>query len=369
MASPPTMRLWLLPRIASLATLALLLAAPASAQQQPAQSFALNGYKAVLDGQWQGIRYASDGNVYFASSTHSAHHGAAFFKYSPATNQVTMLAEDLTLICGEDPQTNPQGKLHSDIVEANGWLYMTTHFSSELPGAYDHWSGSHLIGYELATGTFRDYGVVHANYTSYSGIGVDPARNVVYVYVTGLQPHQVSYIYRIDTVSGAKTNLGQVGGSFNHMFWTFVDRRGDVWFSGAYQNGALRRIRADSNQIDVYPNALPPLLKWDVAEVNPSPTDQANRWILWMQPLDGDRALFTMAWYRRRAVPVRREQADRFRPGVSAAPAHRGQRRVGDRRRSRFLLPACHPRVRPTGVPGLSFAERVARSCDRLCHH
>ena len=99
------------------------------------QSFALNGYKRVLDGQWQGIRYASDGNVYFGSSTHSAHHGAAFFKFDPRTDQVTLLADDITIIAGEDPQTNPQGKLHSDIVEANGWLYMSTHFSSEGPGA------------------------------------------------------------------------------------------------------------------------------------------------------------------------------------------------------------------------------------------
>lgn len=52
---------------------AVLLLTPASAEQM-VQSFALNGYKRVLDGQWQGIRYASDGNVYFGSSTHSAHH-------------------------------------------------------------------------------------------------------------------------------------------------------------------------------------------------------------------------------------------------------------------------------------------------------
>ena len=142
-----------------------------------------------------------------------------------------MLAEDLTIICGEDPQTNPQGKLHSDIVEANGWLYMSMHFSSELPGAYEHWSGSHVIGYELATGAFHDFGVVHPNYTSYSAIGVDPARNYLYVFVTGEDAGDVSYLYRIDTISGAKTNLGQVGGAWDASFWMFVDRRGDVWFS------------------------------------------------------------------------------------------------------------------------------------------
>ena len=37
------------------------------AQTQAVQSFPLNVYKSVLDGQWQGIRYASDGNVYSAA--------------------------------------------------------------------------------------------------------------------------------------------------------------------------------------------------------------------------------------------------------------------------------------------------------------
>jgi hypothetical protein len=261
---------------------------------QLVQSFALNKYKRVLDGQWEGIRYASDGKVYFASSTHSPHHGASFFKYDPLSNQITLLAEDITKICGEDPQTNPQGKIHSDIVEANGWLYMSTHFSAAMPGAYDRWSGSHVLGYQLATGKFRDYGVVHPNYTSYSGIGVDPARKYLYVFVTGQNAKQVSYIYRIDTVTGTKTNLGQVGDSFNSCYWMFVDRRGDVWFSIKNQNGDLRRIRADTGKIEIFQNALPPLYRWDSDQLVTDANEKSNRYIRWMQPLDGDRALFTL---------------------------------------------------------------------------
>jgi hypothetical protein len=271
------------------------LAPAVSTADQPVRSYALNGYKRVLDGQWEGIRLASDGNVYFGSSTHSAHHGAAFFKYNPLTGDVTLLAEDLSVVCGEDPYTNPQGKLHSDIVEAGGWLYMSTHFSSELPGAYATWTGSHLLGYELATGRFRDYGVVRPNYTSYSAVGVDPVRGSLYVFVTGENPDQVSYLYRIDAASGAKTNLGQVGGSYNACLYMFVDRRGDVWFSVAEKNGELRRVRGDTGQIDVYPNALPPLYDWDAVRLSTA-SAQSTRWIMWMQPLDGDRAVFTLGY-------------------------------------------------------------------------
>src|SRR5262245_55535797 len=65
--------------------------APATAASNAIQlvhSFELNSYSRVLDGQWLGIHYASDGQVYFASSTHSAHHGASFFKYDRASEKI-----------------------------------------------------------------------------------------------------------------------------------------------------------------------------------------------------------------------------------------------------------------------------------------
>src|SRR4029453_5686522 len=144
---------------------------------QMVQTFALNDYKRELDGQWQGIRLASDGNVYFASSSHSAHHGASFFKYDTTSGQVTELVHEITDICGEDVQTNPQGKIHSDVVEANGWLYMATHFAAEKPGVYKTWTGSHALGYELKTGKWRYFGVIRPGFTAYAAIGVDPVRH------------------------------------------------------------------------------------------------------------------------------------------------------------------------------------------------
>jgi hypothetical protein len=265
---------------------------------QQVQSYALNPYVSVLDGQWLGIKYASDGNVYFASSSRSAHHGAAFFKYNSTTQQVTMLTDDITKICGENPQTNPQGKIHSDIVEANGWLYFSTYFANDsVPGAYASYTGSHVIGYQLATGIFRDYGVVLSNYTSYSGVAVDPVRNYIYVYLTGESPGQASYMFRIDVVTGAKTNLGRVGNTYTSCFYLFLDQRGDVWFSVEADNGRLQRVHGDTGVIDSYPNELPPIYSWNQPVVDPSATNQSLRNIHWMQPLDGNRAVFTEGYY------------------------------------------------------------------------
>ncbi len=271
-----------------------------AANEQLVKSFALNPYKRELDGQWQGIRLASDGNVYFASSSHSAHHGAAFFKYDPRTGQVTELVHELTEICGEDVQTNPQGKIHSDIVEADGWLYMATHLASEKRGAADTWSGSHALGYELATGKWRDFGVLLPGYTCYAGVGVDPARHYLYVFLTTQKAGQPAYMFRIHTGTGEKTNLGPVsapseGGYDFSSFWTFVDRRGDVWFSVKNQNGDLQQIHGDTGKIEVHPRALPELVRSDSDTIETRPAVQSKRYIEWMQPLDGDRALFTLS--------------------------------------------------------------------------
>lgn len=275
-------------------------AATAATPRALMQTFALNDYKRELDGQWQGIRLASDGNVYFASSSHSAHHGGSFFKYDTRTGQVTELVHEITDLCGEDARSNPQGKIHSDIVEANGWLYMATHFAAEKPGVYETWTGSHALGYELATGRWRDYGVILPGYDNYSAIGVDPVRNDLYVFLTGRTVGQAAYMYRINTVTGEKKNLGQVsapshGGYDFSCYWTFVDQRGDVWFSVHNQDGDLQQIHGDTGIIEVHAKALPALVRWDSNEVEPKPALQAERSIEWMQPLDGDRALLTMS--------------------------------------------------------------------------
>ncbi len=181
-----------------------------------------------------------------------------------------------------------------NFVEANGWLYFSTYLGVDNPIAQLTWTGSHVIGYQLATGTFRDYGVIYPNYTSYSGVGVDAVRNYIYVFVTGENPGQVSYLYRIDAITGAKTNLGQVGGQYNASLWFFVDQRGDVWFSVYGQNGDFYHVHGDTGVIDDLRGVLPLLYLWNHAEVDPSAGDQADRGISWMQPLDGDRALFTL---------------------------------------------------------------------------
>jgi len=246
-------------------------------------SFPLNPYVQVLDGQWQGTRFASDGNCYFASSTHDNKHGAAFFRYDPDTGVLTMLTNDITLVCGEDPTvTTPQGKIHSDIVEHDGWLYFATHLGNEWPEGEAAYPGAHVLGYELASGQFRDFGVIRSNYTIYAGIGLDPVRDKLLVYATqDWLASPTSYVYRIDIPTGTKELLGQVPGIA--AFWFFVDSLGDCWISPQGDNGSLLRVSSATGQIDRWANVLP------------SDDVQGDRFWAWAQPLlDGNRCVFRL---------------------------------------------------------------------------
>jgi hypothetical protein len=291
----------------SLLFVALAVPGAVLAQNQLVSSFPLNSYVRYLDGQWEGVHYASDGNVYFASSSQSAHHGAAFFRYNPATQQLTMLAADITLICGEDPQTNPQGKIHSNIPEMNGWLFFTTHFGAEgRPGGITGWTGGHLVGYRFVdngsnnyfntpVGGFHDYGVIYPGapgYTSYSGIAADPAQNYLYVFATGEVSGQVSFVFRYNAATDNQTtrvNLGPVYTSFGASLYWFVDSTGDVWFAIFNDNGAMHRIHHATGVIDRYDNALPAFVRQDSNTVDPT----FDRAIQWMAPISGTKAIFT----------------------------------------------------------------------------
>jgi len=119
-------------------------------------SISMNKICKEWDGQWQGMSVASDGNCYFSSSTHSASHGAGFHKYDPKAKKHTLLAEDMTIICGEENTQTQQGKIHSPIVECDGWLYFSTHLSNYWKEGIERYTGAHVVGYEMATGKFRN---------------------------------------------------------------------------------------------------------------------------------------------------------------------------------------------------------------------
>lgn len=269
-------------------------------------SFSMNKIAKEWDGQWEGITVASDGNCYFGTSTHSRGHGAGFHKYNPKTKEHTVIAEDMTLICGEEDLKSQQGKIHSPIVECDGWLYFTTHLSNYWPEGIELYPGAHVLGYELATGKFRDFGIVKPRYSIYSAINVDTDRKQLYVFVAPFQEDLVkndgAHLYSIDIVSGAKKDLGQVTkGQGAASFWFFVDNKGNCWFTLwkahiEYDNdkGNLYCYSPDADKIITYENVLPKGEYIDGTPVTDERMLNSRAWT-WLEPLPGsEKCLFTM---------------------------------------------------------------------------
>jgi hypothetical protein len=275
-----------------------------------AYSIALNEIEPEYDGQWQGITVASDGNCYFGSSTHSYRQGAGFFRFDPGTRELTTLADDMTAICGEDLTKTPsQGKIHSPIVEHDGWLYFTTHLSNYWKEAIDSYTGAHVIGYEMSTGRFRDFGIVRPRYSIYSFINVDPDRKRLYVFsVPFAEEDQESggcNVYRIDIPTGEMEDLGRPARKGrNASFWSYVDLDGNCWFTmwgaggrfSAGGQGNLYRVAAASGQIECFDDVLPETRLWPDGK-RCSEELQADRSWTWAQALPGrEQCLFAMGF-------------------------------------------------------------------------
>ena len=146
---------------------------------------ALNAHVRLLDGQWQGTIVASDGNVYFGGGSHNLELGAALFRYEPKSGKVAILKENITTACGEDPRkTPPQGKIHSPVVEHDGWIYFGTHPANYTEQGRKAYPGAHLVGYQLSTGRFRDYGEIAdlaGRRPMWAGDRVTDGRGMVYM--------------------------------------------------------------------------------------------------------------------------------------------------------------------------------------------
>ena len=272
----------------------------------PVYSVSMNRICKEWDGQWQGITVASDGNCYFSSSTHSKGHGAGFHKFDPVTYKHTVLAEDMTEICGESATLSQQGKIHSPIVECDGWLYYTTHLSNYWKEGIERYTGAHVIGYQIATGKFRDFGVVRPRYSIYSAINVDPVRKKLYVFVVPFLDELVKsdgcHLYSIDIASGEKADLGQLTkGEKGASFWFYLDNKGNVWFTlwklhWFYENdrGNLYVYRPDQGKIETYTDVLPKGKFMDGTAVTNDTLLRQRSWV-WAKALPGkEKCLFTM---------------------------------------------------------------------------
>ena len=267
------------------------------AMKNKVYSISMNKICKEWDGQWQGMAVASDGNCYFGSSTHAKSHGAGFHKFDPRTYKHTMIVEDMTYLCGEQDLPFQQGKIHSPIVECDGWLYFCTHLSNYWKEGIEAYPGAHVFGYEMATGEFRDFGIVKERYSIYSAIGVDPVLKKLYVFsvpfVPELYQNDGCHLMSIDIATGEKKDCGKVvDGRLGASFWFFVDKDSNLWFTlwkrnYSYENdfGNLYCYNPEADSIKIYDNVLPKGQLIDGTPVSEARNEQ-RAWT-WLSPFPG----------------------------------------------------------------------------------
>lgn len=319
--------------------------------KQKVWTYSMNEICKEWDGQWQGIMVASDGNCYFSSSTHSKSAGAGFHKFDPRTYEVTVLSDDMTEVCGELglPGHPQQGKIHSDIQECDGWLYFCTHLSNYWKEGIQAYPGAHIIGYEMATGKFRDYGVPMPGYSIYAAIAVDKNAKKIYAFMTPFKPEDRAnggcHLYSIDIETGEMKDLGMVVKGKGCSFYFYIDDKGNVWFtlkkrgfaSYDHDHGNLYVYRPSTEKIDTLHNVLPMGQLIDGTRTTEK-QDTQRSWT-WLTPIDGGkRCLFIMgpfgggderAWIFDPTKDI--ESGEAFEPIANIGPSYFQTALGGDR--------------------------------------
>lgn len=81
------------------------------------------------DCNYHSITPASNGRIYFTIGTHHPKHSARLYVFDPKTEQIRELLK-VNEALGEDAHASiPHGKVHTPLIEADGFLYFTTHTS------------------------------------------------------------------------------------------------------------------------------------------------------------------------------------------------------------------------------------------------
>ena len=130
-----------------------------------------------VDGQWEGIICDSDGDVWFAVSSHSDDLPGQLFVYKRAADKVHHVA-DLGQVCGEKLSGNPpQDKIHSQMFQDGDYLYCGTCEGHAIHG--NPYQGGYWLRIHRRTGLVENMG------KSVTGDGLlcvsyDPFRKVLY---------------------------------------------------------------------------------------------------------------------------------------------------------------------------------------------
>jgi len=270
-----------------------------------------------VDGQWQGTLAASDGKTYFGLSCHSDSNNAQFYSYDPATDAVRHII-DVGAWCGEVDsigKANTQGKIHSNIYEHAGKLYMSSTRSANPKYPY---KGGHFLSYDLKTGKCENLGFYADPKGGLMCMVHDPVYQRLYAISEGAQ----TLIY-YDLKTKKITKIGMIEENAQHTRTLIADADGNIY--GSTWGGMIYRYdpklnvlsglitllpKAPEAPLVIGPTGHPELISYDRQSGTMKPTGGHGRrhWDTW-GPMIWDPQ--TKWWY---GILQSQEYLFRFRP-------------------------------------------------------
>ncbi len=114
------------------------------------------------DCNYHSLTAASDGKLYFSVSTHQEESSARIFQFDPESEKTKQVGDLEDILGTQIDRETPHGKIHSGLIEHEGYLYFATHTSSydgNLPNlnpkGRSPYPGGHFVRYHLKSGKFE----------------------------------------------------------------------------------------------------------------------------------------------------------------------------------------------------------------------
>jgi len=130
-----------------------------------------------LDGQWEGIETADNGDIWFSVSSHSDTEHAQLFRYDLSEDQVNHVA-DVGQATGEKLTGHaPQDKIHGQMFQKGNYIYTGTVEGHKIEGR--EYPGGYWLKINVTTGEVMNLGKSMTN-DGLLCVDYDPWRHILY---------------------------------------------------------------------------------------------------------------------------------------------------------------------------------------------
>lgn len=211
------------------------------------------------DCNYHSIKPASNGLIYFTIGTHHPLESARLYAFDPSTEAISEWAR-LDEALGEDPtKLVPHGKIHTPLIEDEGYLYFTTHtsvYDGSLPDLVpddgrEPYPGGHFARLHMETGAVESLARIPLPNEGLITFEMDTTRDRLYALTW---PSGILFTYELETDLLQQFGATQSRGEWGQLGedWQFICRRlaldPDGHLYGSTDTGRIWRFNDDNQR-------------------------------------------------------------------------------------------------------------------------